>query len=152
MGFSLKAGKGANMTKLFTVNGKSYRAKEFDFNFLCDLEDQNLSLEDIDKKPMIFPFEVKKNGVYYPAGTEVPTGSKKGAEKPLSSQPGKVDKPKKKEIQAKEEAAVEEKTAKYSEEDLNMPYMKLKSLAISEGFKVNKTAKADDIKEMLRTL
>ena len=40
------------MTKLFTVNGKSYRAKEFDFNFLCDLEDQNLSLEDIDKKPM----------------------------------------------------------------------------------------------------
>lgn len=52
MGFSLKAGKGANMTKLFTVNGKSYRAKEFDFNFLCDLEDQNLSLEDIDKKPM----------------------------------------------------------------------------------------------------
>ena len=40
------------MTKLFTVNGKSYKAKEFDFNFLCDLEDQNLSLEDIDKKPM----------------------------------------------------------------------------------------------------
>lgn len=40
------------MTKLFTVNGKNYRAKEFDFNFLCDLEDQNLSLEDIDKKPM----------------------------------------------------------------------------------------------------
>ena len=40
------------MTKLFTVNEKSYKAKEFDFNFLCDLEDQNLSLEDIDKKPM----------------------------------------------------------------------------------------------------
>ena len=40
---------------------------------------------------MIFPFEVKKNGVYYPAGTEVPTGSKKGVAKPLSSQPGKVD-------------------------------------------------------------
>lgn len=40
------------MSKLFTVNGKSYRAKEFDFNFLCDLEEQNLSLEDIDKKPM----------------------------------------------------------------------------------------------------
>ena len=40
------------MTKVFTVNGKTYRAKEFDFNFLCDLEDQNLSLEDIEKKPM----------------------------------------------------------------------------------------------------
>ena len=40
------------MTKLFIVNGKTYHAKEFDFNFLCDLEDQNLSLEDIDKKPM----------------------------------------------------------------------------------------------------
>ena len=52
MWFSRKAGKGKEMTKLFTVNGKSYKAKEFDFNFLCDLEDQNLSLEDIDKKPM----------------------------------------------------------------------------------------------------
>ena len=40
------------MTKLFNVNGKSYRAKEFDFNLLCDLEDQGLSLEDIDRKPM----------------------------------------------------------------------------------------------------
>ena len=40
------------MTKLFNVNGKSYKAKEFDFNLLCDLEDQGLSLEDIDKKPM----------------------------------------------------------------------------------------------------
>lgn len=40
------------MTKMFSVNGRSYKAKEFDFNFLCDLEDQNLSLEDIEKKPM----------------------------------------------------------------------------------------------------
>ena len=40
------------MVKLFTVNGKSYRAKEFDFNLLCDLEEQGLRLEDIDKKPM----------------------------------------------------------------------------------------------------
>ena len=45
-------GKEKNMTKVFTVNNKTYKAKEFDFNFLCDLEDQNLSLEDIDKKPM----------------------------------------------------------------------------------------------------
>lgn len=40
------------MTKIFNVNGKTYKAKEFDFNFMCDLEDQNLSLADIDKKPM----------------------------------------------------------------------------------------------------
>lgn len=100
---------------------------------------------------MIFPFEVKKNGVYYPAGTEVPTGSKKGVAKPLSSQPGKVDT----KIQTepvKESVKESEKERKYSEDDLNLPYMKLKSLATKEGFKVDKSAKADDIKEMLRTL
>ena len=96
---------------------------------------------------MIFPFEVKKNGVYYPAGTEVPTGSKKGVAKPLSSQPGKVDT--KPEIQKE---SVKENERKYSEEELNLPYMKLKSLAIAEGFKVDKSAKADEIKDMLRTL
>jgi len=96
---------------------------------------------------MIFPFEVKKNGVYYPAGTEVPTGSKKGAEKPLSSQPGKVDT--KPEIQ---EESVKDKERKYSEEELDLPYMKLKSLASKEGFKVDKSAKAEEIKEMLRSL
>ena len=101
---------------------------------------------------MIFPFEVKKNGVYYPAGTEVPTGSKKGVAKPLSSQPGKVDtKPEiQKESAVKE--SIKEKERKYSEDDLNLPYMKLKSLAIAEGFKVEKSAKADEIKDMLRTL
>ena len=40
----------------------------------------------------------------------------------------------------------------YSEEDLNLPYMKLKALAKKEGFKVENTAKANDIKEMLRSL
>ena len=101
---------------------------------------------------MIFPFEVKKNGVYYPAGTEVPTGSKKGAEKPLSLQPGKVDtKPEIQEESAAKES-VKDNERKYSEDDLNLPYMKLKSLAISEGFKVDKTAKAEEIKEMLRSL
>ena len=101
---------------------------------------------------MIFPFEVKKNGVYYPAGTEVPTGSKKGVAKPLSSQPGKVDT--KSEIQ-KESAvkeSVKEKERKYSEEELDLPYMKLKSLASKEGFKVDRSAKAEEIKEMLRSL
>lgn len=89
---------------------------------------------------MIFPFEVKKNGVYYPAGTEVPTGAKKQGKDPVSA-PGKVD-----------AVASDEKTSKYSEEDLNLPYMKLKSLASKEGLKVEKTAKAEDIKNMLRSL
>ena len=40
------------MIKMFVVNDKRYTAKEFDFNLLCDLEEQGLSLEDIDKKPM----------------------------------------------------------------------------------------------------
>ena len=84
---------------------------------------------------MIFPFEVKKNGIYYPAGTEVPTGARKQGNDPVSA-PGKVD----------------AKTSKYTEEELNLPYMKLKSLALKEGLKVEKTAKADDIKEMLRSL
>ena len=49
---SLTRGKRESMIKMFVVNGKRYTAKEFDFNLLCDLEEQGLSLEDIDKKPM----------------------------------------------------------------------------------------------------
>lgn len=95
---------------------------------------------------MIFPFEVKKNGIYYPAGTEVPTGFK-GAEQP-PKKPGKVET--KKEVEPVKEETV--KARKYADDELNLPYMKLKSLATKEGFKVEKTAKADDIKEMLRSL
>ena len=40
------------MIKFFTVNDKRYRAREFDFNLMCDLEEQGLSLADMDKKPM----------------------------------------------------------------------------------------------------
>lgn len=38
--------------KTFTVNGKTYKAKEFDFNLVCDLEDEGISIEMMDKKPM----------------------------------------------------------------------------------------------------
>ena len=38
--------------RTFTVNNHLYQAKEFDFNLLCELEENNLSLDDIDKKPM----------------------------------------------------------------------------------------------------
>ena len=40
------------MTKTFEVNGRIYKAKDFNFNLLCDLEEQGLSLEEVDKKPM----------------------------------------------------------------------------------------------------
>ena len=40
------------MTKTFEVNGKIYKAKDFNFNLLCDLEEQGLSLDDVEKKPM----------------------------------------------------------------------------------------------------
>lgn len=38
--------------KTFTLNGNVYQAKEIDFNMICDLEEQGISLEDIEKKPM----------------------------------------------------------------------------------------------------
>lgn len=44
--------KGKNMNRTFTINNKLYKAKAFDFNLLCDLEEQGLSLDDIEKKPM----------------------------------------------------------------------------------------------------
>jgi len=90
---------------------------------------------------MIFPFEVKKNGVYYPAGTDVPMRSeKRGAKKSPVETSGKVDEP------------VVETGRKYTEEDLKLPYMKLKSLASQNGIKVDKSAKAEEIKELLRAL
>lgn len=36
----------------FTVNGKEYKAKAFDFNLVCDLEDMGISLEEMSKKKM----------------------------------------------------------------------------------------------------
>ena len=36
----------------FTLNDKQYEAKEFDFNFICDLEEMGLSIADAPKKPM----------------------------------------------------------------------------------------------------
>lgn len=38
--------------KTFTVNGKKYKAKPFDFNLACDLEDLGISLQEAEKKPM----------------------------------------------------------------------------------------------------
>ena len=38
--------------KTFTVNGKEYKAKAFDFNLVCDLEDMGVSLQEASNKPM----------------------------------------------------------------------------------------------------
>lgn len=96
---------------------------------------------------MKFGHLVKYNGVYYPAGADVPieeTKKSEGVKAPAPLVSGKVDEVK--------EDVKEEKARKYSEEDLSLPYMKLKALAKKEGFKVENTAKANDIKEMLRSL
>ena len=38
------------MNRLLTINGKSYKAAEFDLNLLCDFEDAGISIESIDSK------------------------------------------------------------------------------------------------------
>lgn len=38
--------------RTFTVNKKEYKARAFDFNLVCDLEDIGISLEEAGKKPM----------------------------------------------------------------------------------------------------
>ena len=94
---------------------------------------------------MKFTYKVKHNGVYYPAGADVPIEetSGEGVKAPAVKVSGKVDEPKKVE---------EPKGRKYTEEDLDLPYMKLKSLASKNGIKVDKSAKAEEIKDLLRAL
>ena len=53
MGSPFLQGKGYQiMTRFFTVNGKRYTAKPFDFNTICDLEDNGVSLNEMQSKPM----------------------------------------------------------------------------------------------------
>ena len=87
---------------------------------------------------MKFPYLVKHNGVYYPAGTDVPIEDENGGLNTPVDPSGKV------------EEVADLAKRKYSEDDLNLPYMKLKALAKKEGFKPANTAKAEEIKEMLR--
>ena len=37
------------MDRLLTINGKNYKAAEFDVNFMCEMEDNGIQIEDIDK-------------------------------------------------------------------------------------------------------
>lgn len=106
---------------------------------------------------MKFDWLVKHNGIYYPAGADVPieeTKKSEGVKAPAPLVSGKVDEVKD-DVQANSDivwAEFDKKTRKFSEEDLNLPYMKLKALAKKNGFKVENTAKANDIKDMLRSL
>lgn len=96
---------------------------------------------------MVFPYLVKHDGVYYPAGTDVPieeTKSGGGNETPTVVVSGKVDE--------KKDEVVKTGSRKYTEEDLNLPYMKLKALAKKEGFRVENTTKAPELKDMLRSV
>ena len=38
------------MDRLLTINGKSYKAAEFDVNFMCAMEDNGIQIEEVDKK------------------------------------------------------------------------------------------------------
>ena len=42
--------EGKDMDRLLTLNGKSYKAADFDLNLICDFEDRGISLDDIGNK------------------------------------------------------------------------------------------------------
>lgn len=62
------------MTRFFTINGRRYTAKPFDFNTVCDLEDNGVSLSEMTKKPMSMArayFALCYNGSKDDAGKEI---------------------------------------------------------------------------------
>ena len=42
--------EGKHMDRLLKLNGKTYKAAEFDLNLICDFEDRGISIDDIGKK------------------------------------------------------------------------------------------------------
>ena len=62
------------MGRFFTINGKRYEAKPFDFNTVCNLEDNGVALTDLTKKPMSLArayFALCLNGDVEKAGEEI---------------------------------------------------------------------------------
>ena len=62
------------MSRFFTINDKRYQAKPFDFNTVCDLEDNGVSLAEMTKKPMSMArayFALCLNGDKEKAGNEL---------------------------------------------------------------------------------
>jgi hypothetical protein len=69
------------MGRFFTINGKRYTAKPFDFNTVCDLEDNGVSLQEMSKKPMSMArayFALCFNGDKERAGNEIQEHVKAG--------------------------------------------------------------------------
>ena len=102
---------------------------------------------------MKYNHEVKYNGVYDPAGTEVPNEETNGGGKkaPAVEVSGKVDVVEEK-VEPVEEVAESDTTHKYTEEDLNVSIQQLRKLAKDNGLKFTNRDKSDDLREMLRAL
>lgn len=69
--------------RTFTINGKRYNAKPFDFNTVCDLEDNGVSLTEMSKKPMSMArayFALCFNGSKEEAGREIQEHVKAGGD------------------------------------------------------------------------
>lgn len=69
--------------RTFTINGKRYNAKPFDFNTVCDLEDNGVSLSEMSKKPMSLArayFSLCFNGSKEDAGREIQEHVKAGGD------------------------------------------------------------------------
>lgn len=67
--------------RTFTINGKRYNAKPFDFNTVCDLEDYGVALSEMTKKPMSMArayFALCYNGDKAEAGKEIQEHVKNG--------------------------------------------------------------------------
>ena len=64
------------MERLLTINGKTYKAADFDINFMCDMEDRGVSLEDIDSKT----FNIIRIYAALSMGTDVVTAGKEMTE------------------------------------------------------------------------
>lgn len=71
------------MSRFFTINDKRYQAKPFDFNTVCDLEDNGVSLAEMTKKPMSMArayFALCFNGDKEKAGIEIQEHVKHGGD------------------------------------------------------------------------
>lgn len=60
------------MDRLLTLNGKSYKAAEFDLNLMCDFEDSGISVEEISGKM----FSVIRQYVASSMGVDTKTAGK----------------------------------------------------------------------------
>lgn len=62
------------MANTFTINGKKYTAKPFDFNLVCDLEEAGVPVSEMKKKPTATArayFALCYDGDKEDAGTEI---------------------------------------------------------------------------------